>query len=332
MSLLLIDEDDVVLRREDERFVVSRKAVDLLEVRSGDVGTILLIGRAEITRAAIDLALSRNISIYFANTYGKIRGSLQPPTFTGANLRELQYRVLSDTNSQTELARSLLDAQIRNQRGLLRRLALSREHTTTLDESRAEMKTLLKTLAQRDSCEELRGVEGYSTRLFLKGIKSILDTSLGFSTRAVRSDKDPFNAVLDICGGLLAATCRGALEASRLDPYKGVLHGTSRNGPALALDLEDVYRPLLVMATAVSLFTKQTLWQKDFIRDERGCRISRQGLSKVCKLFGANLRREVTHEGSRIPKSYVQHINADALEIAKWLSAPDTRLDFLTVK
>jgi CRISPR/Cas system endoribonuclease Cas6 (RAMP superfamily) len=28
MSLLLIDEDDVVLRREDERFVVSRKAVD----------------------------------------------------------------------------------------------------------------------------------------------------------------------------------------------------------------------------------------------------------------------------------------------------------------
>jgi CRISPR-associated protein Cas1 len=194
------------------------------------------------------------------------------------------------------------------------------------------MKPLLKSIAKRSSCDGLRGTEGYSTRLFYSAIKSTLDTSLGFSTRAVRSDKDPFNTVLDICGGLLAATCRGALEAARLDPYKGVLHGTSRNGPALALDLEDVYRPLLVVATAISLFSKQTLSNEDFTRNNGKCRISRPGLSKVCKLFGANLRRDVTREDSQRAQSYAKHISEDAQAIAKWLKAPSTELAFLTVK
>jgi CRISPR-associated protein Cas1 len=332
MSLLLIDEDGVVLRREDERFVVSRKAVDLLEVRSGDISTILLIGRVEVTHAAIDLALSRNIAIHFANAYGKLRGSLQPPMPAGADLRELQYAALNNPEHQLRLARSLLNAQIRNQRGLLRRLTLNREQTATLHKSRAEIKSLLKSLPQRNTCEELRGTEGYSTRLFYKALKSVLDTSLGFSTRAVRSDKDPFNAVLDICGGLLAATCRGALEAAQLDPYKGALHGSSRNGPALALDLEDAYRPLLVAATAVTLFTKQILSSKDFTHDDGKCRITRQGLSKTCKLFGANLRRDVTREGAQKAQSYAEHLSEDARMIAKWFSAPSTELIFLTVK
>jgi CRISPR-associated endonuclease Cas1 len=332
VSLLLIDEDGTVLRREDERFVVSRKAVDLLEVRSSELSEIVLIGRIEVTRAAINLALSRNIPIYFEGSYGKLYGSLQPPMPSGANLREQQYRVLEDKGSQLKLSQYLLDAQIRNQRGLLRRLTLNREHTDALDKPRAEMKTLLESIPQRDSCEELRGVEGYSTRLFLSGLKSILDPSLGFSTRSVRSDKDPFNTVLDICGGLLASTCRSALEVARLDPYKGALHGTSRNGPALALDLEDVYRPLLVAATAVSLFTKKTLADEDFVRSNGKCRIAPQGLTKTCKLFGSNLRREVTREDSREAKSYLQHIHDDARMIARWVDEPDTQLDFLTVK
>lgn len=60
MALLLIDEQGARVRRDGERFVVSLAALDLIEVRSRDVDSIVLCGHVEATSGALDLALSRD--------------------------------------------------------------------------------------------------------------------------------------------------------------------------------------------------------------------------------------------------------------------------------
>jgi CRISPR-associated protein Cas1 len=142
-----------------------------------------------------------------------------------------------------------------------------------------------------------------------------------FGNRLARQSKDPFNVVLDVCGGLLAAVCRSAIEAARLDPYKGVLHGTSRDSPALALDLEDVYRPQMVLAICVGLFTKKVIDQDDFVEDGKGHRLTKAGISKVCRQVGRKLQRSVTRGDGKVAKTYLQQIHDDAAAIAAWIEA-----------
>jgi CRISPR-associated protein Cas1 len=331
-SLLLVDEEGVTLRRKNDRFVVTDKALELLSVPCVDVDCIVLAGNQEFTRAAIDLALSRDISVFLLSKTGKLQGSLLPPMPSGAALRARQYETFRESDTKLVLARALLDAQLRNQRALLRRLALGRSKTETLLSSRQQIKTLLRKIDSLKSPEEIRGTEGHATRLTLEGIRSILDPSLGFSARLVRTDSDPFNCVLDALGGLLAATCFGAVQAARLDVFQGIIHGSSRQAPALALDLEDAYRPLLVLAVAVTLFTKNILGKDDFVLSRKKCHLTARGFSVVCRVLGRRLRSEVTREGSKEPRSYLHHIYEDARRIADWIEEPSSVPVFLTVK
>jgi CRISPR-associated protein Cas1 len=331
-SLLLVDEDGALLRRKDEHFVVSLEALDLMSVPYVDIDCIVLAGFQEVTRGALELALSRGIPVYFMTRNGKLQGSVTAPIAPAANIRAAQYHVLEDSEQRMRLARCLLGAQMRNQRALLRRLALRRDGNAVLVQSRKEIKVLQKTLGTHASIEELRGVEGRASRLVFEGLRSILDSTLGFTVRAVRSDRDPLNCALDACGGLLAATCKGAIEAAGLDPYRGVFHGSARNGPALALDLEDVFRPLLVTATSVTLFTKAVLGQADFVIAKNSCRLTAEGFAKVCRLFGSNLHREVIREPQQQSKTYIRHIFEDARQLAGFFRDAATAPEFFTVR
>lgn len=246
--------------------------------------------------------------------------------------REAQYAAFNDDTRRLEFSKASVSAQIKNQRALLRRLALRRENPEELLQARADLKQLEKTLDDRASVEEVRGIEGSATRTFFAGIRTAIDPSLGFTKRAVRADKDPFNCVLDALGGSLALICRSMVEAAGLDPFKGVLHGTSRNNPSLALDLEDVYRPVLVMSNAVTLFSKEILDQNDFTIEEKKCSLNKNGYKKLVRRLAKSLRREVTRPNESTPHSYSEQMLADAKGIALWAEGEADELRLFTSK
>lgn len=301
-------------------------------MRCVDVTCIVLAGRVEVTRAALDLALSRKIPLFLETSNGRLRGSVLPPICAKAGLRVRQYAVLDDEGDCMKLARACLSAQIKNQRAILRRFALRRTDKDELERARAKLKELQGEVPETSSIEALRGIEGVASRNVFDGVRCIVDPSLGFTARSVRSGKDAFNVVLDILGGLLAATCGGAVESAGLDPYKGVFHGSSRNAPALALDLEDVFRPILVTATALTVFTKDVLSQGDFVLRGGKCRIGKDGVTKVCRAFGKGLHRPATRIGMRTPHDYLHHIHEDAQSIAAWVDDPTGALPLFTVR
>lgn len=332
MGLLLIDEDGARLRRERERFVVSSGAVDLMQVRVGDVDSIVLCGRVEATSGALDLAMSRRVPISFLTASGRYRGTLLPANEPGARLRRSQYTCLDDPGLRLRLARSIVQAQIANQCALVRRLGLRRD----LDELRcilAELRKARRGVRSEDSVEALRGAEGSASRLVFEAVSAVVDPRLGFTRRSVRAGADPFNVVLDVLGGLLASAATGAVVAARLDPYEGAMHGDSRGAPALALDLEDVYRPLLVTATAVTLFSKRVVTKDDFaVLPGGSCRLTTAGLTSVCRAFGRNAHREVRSPGRKRPASYIRHLVLDARALAGWFREPEGDFVPLTVK
>lgn len=332
MGLLLIDEDGAHVRRERERFVVSRGAVDLVSVRIADVDGIVICGRVEATSGALDLAMSRRIPVSFLTSAGRYRGTLLPVCHPGAGLRRRQYDCLADEAMRLELARAIVDAQIANQCTVVRRLGLRRS-APEFREALSALRELREVAGAVTSVEELRGVEGVASRHVFTAVGVAVDPRLGFSHRAVRAGSDPFNVVLDVLGGLLASTATGVLAAAHLDPFEGAMHGDSRGAPALALDLEDVYRPLLVTAVAVTVLSKQVVQARDFAALPDGtCQLTTNALTRVCRAYARACRREVRAPGARRPKSYLRHLALDARALAAWFRDPGEPYRPLVVK
>ena len=332
MGLLLVDEQGARVRRDGERFVVSLAALDLIEIRSRDVDSIVLCGRVEATSGALDLALSREIPVCFLTSTGRCRGTLLPSCEPGARLRRIQYEVLAREDLRLELARSILLAQMANQCAVVRRFGLRREDPR-LGVLLAELRDARRGVPGARTIEALRGIEGHASRLVFEAVSAVIDPSLGFTHRAVRHGADPFNNVLDVLGGLLASAATGAVMAARLDPYEGAMHGDARGAPALALDLEDVYRPLLVTAVAVTLLSKRILRARDFavIPGDR-CQLTVPAVGRVCGAFGKACRRQVRPALGGPPAPYLRHLVSDARQMAHWFKQPGQSFQPLTVK
>ena len=86
---------------------------------------------------------------------------------------------------------------------------------------------------------------------------------LDFSSRTRRPPRDPVNAMLSFCYGLLVTECTGALESVGLDYQMGFFHRPRAGRPSLALDLAEELRAL-TDRFVVSLVRRRQIGPADF--------------------------------------------------------------------
>lgn len=87
---------------------------------------------------------------------------------------------------------------------------------------------------------------------------------LTFSLRTRRPARDPINAALNFCYGLLTADTLRAVVACGLDPHAGFLHSSGRNKPALALDLVEEFRAPVADSVVINAFNNGEIGARDF--------------------------------------------------------------------
>jgi hypothetical protein len=90
--------------------------------------------------------------------------------------------------------------------------------------------------------------------------------SFDFTNRNRRPPRDPVNALLSLGYSLLAKDCTVAAYAVGLDPYVGLYHQPRYGRPALALDIMEEFRPLIVESTILTLLNNRMLGLGDFVQ------------------------------------------------------------------
>ena len=102
--------------------------------------------------------------------------------------------------------------------------------------------------------------------------------------------------MLSYCYTLLTGEVISATEIAGLDPDLGFLHSARWGRPALALDLVEPWRPVLVDNTVLTLVRSGSIAPEDFLIDQdAGCRMSDKARKA---LLVAYERRLLTPAGS----------------------------------
>jgi len=86
--------------------------------------------------------------------------------------------------------------------------------------------------------------------------------------------------------------CRSALEAVGLDPQLGYLHAVRPGRAALALDLQEEFRSILVDRLALTLINRGQLKTDDFDEREGGRSCSMTEGGAACSPHGKSASRK----------------------------------------
>lgn len=356
MSTLYLNEERALVRREGENILL----VDIPERRGKEgvilsvarkervplvkIDEVAVLGEVTLTASAMHLLLERNIEITFMGHYGQFKGRLSPPFSKNSLLRLAQYRAHQDMTKRCELARRFVIGKLSNQRQRLQRY--SRTHadaevsqaidqmatiiqnvaTLTMDDVRTV--PAMPPLASGDNAiggtllEIILGLEGAGSAAYFRGFSKLISDQerWPFAGRVKRPPTDPVNSLLSFGYSLLTNKVASAVQLVGFDHFVGYLHSSFYGRPALALDVLEEFRPVIVDSVVLTLLNHRMLAPDDFIVELGAYRLKQEKRKVFFTQFEERLNEEILHPIFGYKVSYQRCIELQVRLLAKCLT------------
>jgi CRISP-associated protein Cas1 len=197
------------------------------------------------------------------------------------------------------VARRLVEGKVRNQRTMLQR-----NHVEPPREAIDGLRDMARRAESTESVAELLGVEGNAARLYFGAFAGMIKSEDGdartefpfdFRTRNRRPPRDAVNAMLSLGYSLLAKDLTIACYAVGFDPYVGFYHQLRFGRPALALDLMEPFRPLIVDSAVLTAINGGMVTPRDFVRAGGAVALTASGRKGFLRAYELRMDTLVTH-------------------------------------
>jgi CRISPR-associated protein Cas1 len=294
MATLYVTEQGARIEKEYKRLLVTKDDEVLLRVPLSRVSDVVLVGWTGATTPALLALLDAGIGLVFVSRTGTLRGRLVPPTPKNIPLRHQQYARAQDEPFCLDVARAIVGGKLRNQRTLAFRLR--RSHPEIEEGLIEKITAAIEGVQDSDDMNTLRGLEGAGARAYFHILRQALSEGWDFEKRVRRPPGDPVNALLSLGYTLLGHSLMSAIEVVGLDPYDGFFHADKYGRPALALDLVEEFRSVIVDSVVLTVVNKEILDLDDFRPGPKGgVLLTRRGLRQFLAQYSARLQTEIIH-------------------------------------
>ena len=212
------------------------------------IDAVVMLGGAQVTTQALEACVRRGVRVTALQMSGAVRFVVSNSTGGNVHLRASLYRAISDEAHTLALSKAIVAAKLQNSRKVVDRWARDEKDPTEADRLAARATQIwerVSRLADADTVNNVRGIEGDAARTYFGAVAQVVSKSdIGFSKRTRRPPRDPVNAMLGFCYGLLVTEVIGAVESVGLDYQMGFFHRPRSGRPSLALDLAEELRAL----------------------------------------------------------------------------------------
>ena len=262
-----------------------------------------------LTSKALSLLSSNGVCIHFFNRYGFYVGSFYPrETLVSGDVIVRQVEHYLDKDRRLYLARAFVKGSIMNMLKVLNYYGA--------DISGVERG--LESLSNAGSLQEVMGAEASSRNAYYSAFDGILK-EFKFEERSRRPPKNEVNALLSFGNSLLYSTVLSEIYHTQLNPAISYLHEPFERRFSLALDIADVFKPLLVDRTVFSVVNKGVIGKNDFRRDLKGVLLNENGIKKFLKAYNDKLETTVKHRKLGRKVSYQRLIRLECYKLVKHL-------------
>jgi CRISP-associated protein Cas1 len=317
---LYVQEQGAVIGKTGQSLVIRKGKDKLGSAGLKDVSQIVLCGSVTVSAQALHWLCQEGVPVVHLTSGHWFCGLTTGITLRNAFVRAAQFKAADDPARCLALAKAIVAAKGANQRTMLRRNASS-----TPPRDLDDMAELLGKIPAVPSCEHLLGIEGNLAARYFANFSRLLsprdfDASWDFTTRNRRPPKDPINAMLSFGYAMLAKECTVAALSEGLDPWWGLYHKPRHGRPAMALDLMEEFRPLVVDSAVITAVNTGMVTANKFSRSAAGCILADAGRKALIRAYEARLDQLVTHPIFDYRCSWRAIIRLQARLLARWLS------------
>jgi len=272
---------------------------------------VYALGSLTVTSKALSTLAREGICVHFFNRSGFYVGSFYPrESLISGDMVVRQVEHYLDKEKRLFLAKAFVEGAILN---MSKVLAYYKE-----GDAKRAVEEALQSLSIAETVEEVMGVEATARNAYYSAFDSIL-RNFKFEKRSRRPPRNEVNAMISFGNALLYSTTLSELYHTQLNPAISYLHEPFERRFSLALDVAEIFKPMLVDRTIFGLVNKGIVGQEDFRRELDGVLLSESGREKFLKAYNEKLNTTIKHRKLNRNVSYQRLIRLECYKLAKHL-------------
>lgn len=273
-------------------------------------------GSLDTNSAIMNFLGKHQISIHYFDYYEHYTGSFYPKEYLQAGtLHVKQALYYHNKVNRVTLARKFIDGAASNMR---KNLVYYDNRGKSLQPNIERIDELMDKLPGCDDVGELMGIEGNIRQTYYDAFDVIANHfEMGIRTR--RPPENELNALISFGNMICYTACLGQIYHTQLDPTISFLHEPGYRRFSLALDLAEIFKPILVDRLIFRLVNKRQLQKDDFDPKVNRIVLKNRGRKTFVKAWEERLGETIKHRKLGRNVSYKHLIRLECYKLTKHL-------------
>ena len=283
-----------------------------------DVADLYVFGALDANSALYNFLGKNGISVHFFDFYDHYTGSFMAKEYLLAGqVQVAQTKHYLSPKKRLALARKLVEGAAFN---LCKNLRYYQSRGRAVGEELAQMELYVAALPHATTIPEIMGYEGNIRQTYYRCFTQLVSVEgFTFGTRSTQPPQNELNALLSFGNMLCYAACLTQIYHTQLNPTISFLHEPGVRRFSLALDLAEIFKPLLVDRTIFRVLNKKEIQPRDFVRELGGCFLREPARKVFIRAFEERLKETFNHRRLDRIVSYQSLLKLECYKLTKHL-------------
>lgn len=315
---LYIVSEGILKREGNTLFFINKDEKKALPIEH--LSDIYCYGKVSLKSGASSLLMKMGLPTHFFNYYGYYEGSLYPKDQLNSGLVVVeQSRHYLDKEKRIKIATEFVQGIRHN---ILQTLKYYLKKEKDLD----EIIKNIESLNVQGDIPTLRSIEGEIWENYYKSFPKIIKF-FEFNKRERRPPSNELNALISFGNSLLYSTVLSEIYNTYLHPSISYLHEPLERRFSLALDIADIFKPIIVERLIFNLVNNKYLTEEDFDK-EIGVLLNDKGKRIFLKEYKDKLDTTIQHPSLKRKVSYRYLIRLECYKLIKHIVGDKEYISF----
>ncbi|MDL2277924.1 type I-B CRISPR-associated endonuclease Cas1b [Parabacteroides sp. OttesenSCG-928-G07] len=299
---------------EDEAGVVHDGQPRYIPVEG--VNEFYVFGSLDVNSALLNFLGKQNIALHFFDYYENYTGSFMPKdSLLSGKMLLAQANHYQDRDKRLVVARKFVDGAAYN---MIKNLQYYNRRGKDMEPIIELMNTYREKIPQTKAVPELMGLEGNIRQAYYDAFDLILN-DFSMEGRSKQPPQNEVNALISFGNMMCYSFCLRAIHQTQLNPTISYLHTPGERRYSLALDMAEIFKPLLVDRVIFKVLNKKEIQDKHFHHTLNKCVLNDSGKKIFVKAIEDRMSETIKHRSLKRNVSYKHLIKLECYKLSKHL-------------
>lgn len=308
-----IVQDGELKRKENTLYFENERVRRPLPINR--INALFCYGSVSLSSGVILFLGKKGIPVHFFDYYGWYKSSLYPrETLISGDLIVKQAEFYLNLEKRLLVAKKFVEGSTGN---ILRNLKYYAKVSDFLSKEIDRIVSLTNRLPSSRTIPEIMQIEGKIREYYYHAIDKIVPELYRIEVRKRRPPNNRMNTLISFGNSKLYTTILSEIYNTQLHPAISFLHEPFERRFSLALDVSEIFKPILVDRVIFKLVNKNMLDDHHFDGEIGDMLLSDSGRKVFLKEYDTRLKRTIKHKGLRRNVSYRRLIRLELYKLIK---------------